>query len=136
MGLINWKPSLETGHAKIDLQHQSLVDAFNALHTAMKQGKGKDELSRTLDFLKNYTVEHFRMEEELMDRFAYPGVVEHKGIHGSLVSQVAELCSRFEAGKTALTLPVMDFLEGWLVEHIQGEDVRLAQFLKARGNQG
>ncbi|MBK8794283.1 MAG: hemerythrin family protein [Holophaga sp.] len=135
MGLITWKPSLETGHAKIDTQHQALVDAFNALHTAMKLGKGKEELSRTLAFLKSYTVEHFTMEEELMDRFGYPGAPEHKGIHGSLVSQVAELCQRFDAGKTALTLPVMDFLEGWLVEHIQGEDVRLAQFLKAKGNQ-
>lgn len=136
MGLITWKPSLETGHTKIDAQHQALVEAFNTLHSAMKQGKGKEELSRTLAFLKSYTVEHFQMEEELMDRYDYPGVAEHKGIHGSLVSQVAELCLRFDAGKTALTLPVMDFLEGWLVEHIQGEDVRLAQYLKSRGNQG
>jgi len=134
VGLITWKPGLETGHAKIDEQHRGLTDAYNNLHLAMKQGKGKDELARTLSFLKTYTVEHFRMEEELMDRFGYPGVVEHKGIHGSLVSQVEELCVRFEAGRTALTLPVMDFLEGWLIEHIQGEDVRLAQFLKFRGN--
>lgn len=134
MGLISWKSSLETGHAKIDEQHRALVEALNNLHTAMKQGKGKDELSRTLSFLKNYTVEHFRMEEELMDRYQYPGVIEHKGIHGSLVSQVTELCIRYEEGRTALTLPVMDFLEGWLIDHIQGEDVRLAQFLKAKGN--
>jgi len=134
VGLITWKPSLETGHLKIDEQHRALTEAFNNLHTAMKQGKGQDELGRTLGFLKQYTVEHFRMEEELMDRFEYPGVIEHKGIHGSLVSQVAELHQRFEEGRTALTLPVMDFLEGWLIEHIQGEDVRLAQFLKSRGN--
>ena len=136
MGLITWKASLETGHAKIDDQHRSLVAAFNELHAAMKQGKGKDELGRTLAFVKNYTMEHFAMEEELMDRFGYPGAIEHKGIHGSLVSQVTELCHRFEEGRTSLTLPVMDFLEGWLVDHIQGEDVRLAQFLKTRGNQG
>lgn len=134
MGLITWKPSLETGHAKIDDQHRALTDAFNNLHAAMKQGKGKEELGRTLGFLRNYTVEHFHMEEGLMDRFEYPGVAEHKGIHGSLVSQVSELCQRFEEGRTALTLPVMDFLEGWLIEHIQGEDVRLAQFLRTRGN--
>lgn len=136
MGLITWKPSLETGHPKIDEQHQALVEAFNRLHSAMKQGMGKEELGRTLGFLKDYTVEHFRMEEELMDRFEYPGAIEHKGIHGSLVSQVEEFCLRFEEGRTALTLPVIDFLEGWLIDHIRGEDVRLAQFLKLRGNIG
>lgn len=134
MGLITWKPHFETGHAKIDGQHRALTEAINNLHAAMKQGKGKDELGSILAILKNDTVEHFQMEEELMDRFGYPGVIEHKGIHGSLVSQVAELCLRFEEGRTPLTRPVMDFLVGWLVEHIQGEDVTLAQFLKSRGN--
>jgi hemerythrin len=27
----------------------------------------------------------------------------------------------------------MDFLEGWLVEHIQGEDYRLAEYLRGKG---
>jgi len=134
VGLIIWKPSLETGHAKIDEQHRGLADAYNNLYLAMKEGKGKDELGRTLSFLRTCTIEHFCMEAELMDRFGYPGTLEHKGIHGSLLSQVEELCVRFEAGRMALTLPVTDFLEGWLIDHIQGEDVRLAQFLKLRGN--
>lgn len=31
-----------------------------------------------------------------------------------------------------ITLPVMNFIEGWLVEHIQGEDFRLAEFLRTK----
>ena len=134
MGLIIWKPSLETGHAKIDEQHHALVDAFNNLHKAIKQGKGKEELEEALRFLKNQTVEHFQMEEELMDRYGHPGAIEHKGVHGRLVSRVDEFCLRFEDGRTALTLPVMDFLDAWLLEHIQSEDILLAEFLKSRGN--
>ncbi len=136
MGLITWKPGLETGHAKIDEQHRALVEAFNALHTAMQQGEGKAELGRRLGLLKDGAVDHFHMEEELMDRFGYPGVIEHKGIHGGLVSQVEELCLRFEEDRTDLTPPVMDFLKGWLIDHFQDEDVQLAQFLKSRGNVG
>jgi hemerythrin-like metal-binding protein len=132
MALITWKPELATGHETIDEQHQSLIDAFNRLHTAMKQGKGKDELGSILVFLKDYTVSHFKMEEGLMDRSAYPGATMHKAIHRELVNQVADLVERFQKGTGVLTLQVMDFLEKWLTDHIQGEDKMLAEHLRKR----
>ena len=46
--------------------------AYNNLHGAMKQGRGKDELGTTLVFLKDYTVQHFQMEEEFVKTHAYP----------------------------------------------------------------
>lgn len=134
MALIVWDARLETGHSKIDEQHKSLVEIFNRLHEAMKQGKGKGELEGILVFLKDYTVTHFAMEEALMDQHAYSGAAQHKAIHADLVRQVADLVTRFQAGTTSLTLPVMNFLEDWLVKHIQGEDCRMAQELKGKGS--
>jgi len=131
MALITWDARLETGHPTIDEQHKALIDAYNALHNAMKQGKGKDELHKVLHFLADYTVSHFRMEEDLMNVHAYAGTQRHKELHADLVAKVLELIRKLEAGQAMLTLQVMDFLEGWLVEHIQGEDYRLAQALKA-----
>ena len=130
MALMLWDKKLETGNAQIDEQHKALVDALNNLHAAMKQGKGKDEVAKILVFLRDYTVSHFKMEEGLMDRSAYPAAASHKKIHADLVSQVADLVDRFEKGTTALTLPVMNFLEDWLTKHIMGEDFRLAEFLR------
>jgi len=132
MGLITWNKTLETGHPKIDEQHKALVDAFNNLHQAMKQGKGKEVLGKTLDFLKDYTVQHFKMEESLMDASHYPGAAKHKTFHKDLVVKVADLVDKFHNGQAMLTMQVMDFLEGWLVEHIQGEDQRLAEFLRSK----
>jgi len=133
MALIVWDQRLETGHSKIDEQHKSLVEIFNRLHGAMKQGKGKDELGGILVFLKDYTVTHFAMEEALMDQHSYSGAVQHKQIHADLVRQVAELVGKFQQGTATLTLPVMNFLEDWLVKHIQGEDYRFALELKSKG---
>ena len=132
MGLITWDARLATGHPKIDEQHQTLIEAFNRLHAAMKQGHGRDQVGPTLVFLRDYTVSHFQMENELMNRHAYPGGAKHQAIHQDLVAQVADLVQKFQAGATALTLPVMNFLENWLVTHIQGEDFRLAEFLRGR----
>jgi len=131
MGLITWDTRLATGHARIDEQHKALIEAFNSLHTAMKAGKGKEEVGRILVFLGNYTATHFRMEEDLMAANNYPGMAKHKAIHGDLLVQVTDLIDKFQKG-AALTLPVMNFLEDWLVVHIQGEDFRLAAHLQKR----
>jgi len=133
MALIVWQKQLETGHGKIDEQHKSLVEIFNRLHGAMKQGRGKAELEGILVFLKDYTVSHFAMEEELMARHQYSGMAQHRQIHADLVRQVADLLDRFQNGTGFLTLEVMSFLEDWLVNHIQGEDFRFALELKAKG---
>ena len=81
MALIVWDKRLETGHARIDEQHQALADIFNHLHGAMQQGKGKAEVEGILVFLKDYTVTHFAMEEQLMAEHPYTGADRHRQIH-------------------------------------------------------
>jgi hemerythrin-like metal-binding protein len=132
MAIISWDARLETKHPKIDEQHKALIQAFNDLHVAMKQGKGKDEVGRTLTFLKDYTVTHFKMEEELMAQSAYPLAQRHQERHRDFVKKAEDLVDQFNNGTTLITLPVMTFIEGWLVEHIQGEDFRLAEFLRGK----
>lgn len=133
MAYMEWRAALEVGHAKIDSEHRSLVDALNRLHAAMKQGKGKDEIEKTLLFLKDYTVEHFKGEEKMMMAYRYPGTDAHCAIHADLVKEVSTLIANFQSGKTVLTSAVFDFLEDWLVKHIQGEDKALGEFLKSKG---
>jgi hemerythrin len=48
MAIITWDVRLETRHSQIDGQHKALIQAFNDLHHAMKQGKGMDEVGKTL----------------------------------------------------------------------------------------
>ena len=133
MALIVWDDRLQVGNQKIDEQHKALIEAFNRLHSAMKQGKGKEEIGNTLTFLKDYTVEHFGMEESLMKEHSYPKAAKHVDLHQDLVSKVADLSNKYNSGQAVMTMQVMDFLEGWLVEHIQGEDYRLAEYLRSKG---
>ena len=133
MAYMDWRPALEVGHAKIDAEHRSLVEALNRLHAAMKLGKGKDEIEKTLLFLKDYTVEHFKGEERLMMAYRYPGATAHCAAHADLIKEVGELIANFQAGKVLLTSSVLNFLEDWLVKHIQGEDMALGAFLRTKG---
>jgi len=132
MASIEWSPTLETGDDRIDEQHKALIEAFNQLHAALDHSRGWQEVSRTLIFLTNYTVQHFRQEEALMESAKYPDTPRHKKLHHDLVVKLSQLLKRYEEGSATLNLSTLEFLEGWLVEHIQGEDTRVAEHLRSR----
>jgi hemerythrin len=129
MALFNWSAQYETGIFIVDTQHKKLVDAINILHDAMKDGKGKEKAETTLDFLVDYTVQHFSAEEGLMKQKNYPDFVNHKAIHDKLVSEVKEMRTKYFAGKI-LTMQLSSFLSEWLKNHILGTDKKYVPFLK------
>ena len=133
MDLMEWSEQLATNHAQIDEQHQALIACINRVHEASAQGHGREEVRGTLMFLTNYTLQHFKMEENLMDAAGYPEAERHKYLHHQLVVRLSELMRTFVAlGPKALTDSTMDFMAGWLGEHILGEDMRLAAFLRTQ----
>jgi len=128
MDPIIWDSSIQTGHRVVDLQHQAIFKAFNRLLKAMQQGKGRDEVHRTLVFLQDYTQRHFSMEEELMDQSDYPDMSQHCTLHHEFIEKVVRLTDRSERGAT-VTIAVMQFLKDWLVDHVKVEDMRLTRHL-------
>lgn len=132
MASIEWTSAIETGDARIDEQHRALIQAFNDLVAAVEGKRGWEAADKTLRFLVGYTVRHFQMEEQLMEEAQYPGLPQHRKLHHDLVMKVSALMQAHAARSANLSPELMDFLEGWLVEHIQGEDVRLVAFLRTR----
>ena len=131
MALMEWRAEFETHHALIDEQHQALIACFNDLQTAMNKGRGRAEVRKTLMFLTTYTLQHFSMEEELMAQHGYPDVQKHKEFHHNFVVRLSGLMDTYvEHGPAVLTTTTLDFMAGWLVEHIQGEDCHMAEFLR------
>ena len=133
MDYMEWQPALEVGFARIDEDHRKLIAALNRLHAAMDQGQDRAELAKVLNFLRDYTVSHFQMEEALMIKYGYPGAPAHFTAHAELVLKVCDFIVDFRAGRIALTEALLDFLETWLVGHILSRDHELGIYLLARG---
>lgn len=129
MPLFNWSTQYETGILLVDSQHKKLVDAINDLHEAMKEGKGKDKIEKTLNFLVDYTVLHFSAEEKLMQQKNYPDYSNHKKVHDKLVAEVKDIKTKYLAGKV-LPMEVSTFMSDWLKNHILGTDKKYIPFLK------
>jgi methyl-accepting chemotaxis protein/hemerythrin len=128
--LITWDSSISFGIDAIDQQHHHLVDLVNKLHHAMRVRAGKSVLGATLAELAQYTVEHFKDEERMMEEAGYPKLDAHKREHEKLVAQVVDFQKQFESGSVTITLDLMNFLSDWLINHIKGVDRGYVSCLK------
>ncbi len=122
--VIEWNDSLSVQVKSIDDQHKQLVNLINRLRDSSVAGKGNQELSSILAELTEYTVFHFKHEEDIFEKIGYAETEEHKKAHGALVAQVGQLNKDFASGNAKLTGDLFQFLRTWLNGHIRGTDRR------------
>lgn len=124
--------SLETGNEQIDSQHKELIARVNKLTEECSEGKEKNVAVQTLDFLMDYTVEHFRDEEQLQEAHAYPLLAAHKEQHEKFVKAVDELREMLEEEEgpsEAFVEAVKKNVVEWLLKHIQVWDRQVAEYV-------
>lgn len=128
-----WDASLETGDARIDSQHKTLIQAINNLLDACSSGRGKDELESTTRFLYEYTVRHFSDEEKLQRESDYPDMAAHRTYHDGFKAVVLDLCNQLkqQGATTILVAKVNTAIAGWLINHIKNEDVKVAAHIRS-----
>jgi hemerythrin len=132
MGLIAWKDSYSVNVDAFDAQHKRLVGYINELHDAMISGKAKDALSELLNGLVDYTRIHFASEEKLLTARKYPDLAAHISERQAFTRKVMEFVSAYQSGTAALSISVLDFLKGWLVNHILVSDKKYGAFLTSK----
>lgn len=132
MRTITWNSDLSVGIEAIDDEHQELLKYLNDLFAACSVGQGPAVLSKTLCWVQRYSREHFAREEDLMQKFGFPGLDEHRERHAELVSELDELIEEFERGADHdLSNKTMQFLEDWLLHHILIEDKKIGRHIGA-----
>ncbi len=132
MSLFKWDDSYLVGNSEIDTQHKRLFQLADEMHEAMTTGKGKRILSQTLASLITYTKQHFANEERLMQRYRYPEYPLHKIEHDKLTAKVVEFQKELNAGRTVMTIDLMQFLKTWLAQHIGKTDQKVAAYIKQK----
>ncbi len=132
---LQWSESLATGFGKIDEQHKELINRYNDLLKACKEGRGRREIGEVLEFLGSYVVHHFSEEEQLMTKFAYPGIDQHVQQHKLLVEEVQKLQKDMSENgpSVSVLININTTLLNWLVAHIKDIDMQLGAFLQQHG---
>jgi len=128
-----WKDEFNLGHDWVDMQHHRLFELVNGLVEACADGSDIIKLKGTLDFLVNYTVQHFDDEEALQLKYNYPEYERHKRLHDDFKATVSELVEKFTLGgsSTELSGDVNRIVVRWLINHIQREDKKIGEYIRS-----
>jgi hemerythrin len=134
MAKMNWQNSLSIGIDVIDNQHKQWIEYFNKTTEAVASQQSRQQISKTLGFLIDYTEAHFSTEEKFMTANSYPGLQEHQAKHNELRSTLTNLVRDFEdEGITQNLTDAIDRLLGnWLVNHIKEVDTKFGAFVREK----
>lgn len=130
---LEWDSSFATNVSQFDSEHRTLFTMVNDLHDAMQQKRSREAIGSVLNRLIDYTAKHFAGEEDALRRTGYADFESHKRLHEKLVEQALGLKAKFDAGETLLTQEVIEFLQGWLVNHIKGVDQKYGPHMNKNG---
>ncbi len=127
-----WTPNLSVGVAQIDNQHKIWFEKAEKLFEAEKNRQAQSYIGEMLNFLEDYTKQHFADEERYMLSISYPDYAAQKRAHTAFIEQLAKLKSDFKStgGDFLVILNANKLVIGWLTQHISSMDKKIGEYAK------
>lgn len=130
---IEWSEALSVHVREIDEQHKKFVGIINEIYDAIYTSKGHDVVGHILDELANYGAYHFATEEKYFDLFKYEEADAHKAEHRKLTADIAGFIERHKAGDDSVPGELIDFVEDWMVHHLENSDKKYTKCFNDHG---
>lgn len=129
----DWFGRVEMGIPCVDSDHRILLRLLNHLEGALTDREDVSVVGSILDSLTEYTHYHFDREERLMELAGFPGLGEHRRMHRRLAGEVGAYLADLRAAPESFDAHgLRDFVQGWLIDHIQGDDFAYQEACLAR----
>jgi hemerythrin len=120
------KEEYKIGVEHIDEQHKKLFELADKAYMLLKDELALDKYDKIvqlLDELKEYTIFHFRSEEEYMESIGYKRLFTQKIQHDNFIKELENVdYSSIDAKQDESLVKILNFLNDWLVEHILKTD--------------
>ena len=129
---IAWDNKYRLGEERVDTQHKHIFELLGELIDQCSDGSNTEYLDETLEFLVEYTVQHFYDEEALQVRYNFPDYRRHKRLHEDFKVVVSALVQRYaQSGSSSeLSSDVNKIVVRWLIEHILVEDSKIGEHVR------
>jgi hemerythrin len=136
--VVKWDNAYSVGVKLIDDQHKELIRLTNELALGVEKGGAEAEIyfMKVIQGAVRYVKTHFTTEEIIMERLKFPEYLSHKKEHEDFVAEVLRDVKAFEEGQKLVPLEFAQFLQQWVLNHIDKSDKKYAFFfdeLRARG---
>lgn len=131
MDHFEWTDDLNLGIDIIDSQHQRIVDYINEINVAIFH-EDVPMIFDVMERLKDYTMDHFAFEEQLMNQAGYVLLEAHQKVHRRFEDKITKLEESLLNGQDPFGVArrVRTSLMAWLIQHIKHEDVDYVPVVK------
>lgn len=124
--MFEMKDEYLVGIEMIDEEHRKLFEiaerTYQLLHNDYLSDK-YDNISDILQELKDYTIEHFRHEEEYMEKIQYKRMFTQKMQHRAFIQKLEEYSSwNLDRSQDDVIQDIFKFLTDWLTKYIYESD--------------
>lgn len=126
MSELVWKSEYSIGHFQTDNEHKELISLANRVIRFSDKGENIHKIRSALKALRQYTIIHFRNEENYMARLGYQGIERHKECHSELIARMNAVITQ-NTNVNDLVHGLKRLMVVWVIEHIINEDHKIAE---------
>ncbi|HMM20847.1 MAG TPA: hemerythrin family protein [Selenomonadales bacterium] len=124
--MIRWKEEYRLGVDLIDEQHKRLLELANQMQELLRNDlvtDKYDQIVQMLNELKDYTVYHFKCEEEYMESIGYKRLLSQKVDHNDFIEKMNAIdLDRIDDNQNEYLLGMLSFVVDWIDFHILKKD--------------
>ena len=125
------KEEYKIGLETIDEQHKKLFELADKAYMLLKDEFSLDKYDKIvhiLEELKEYTIFHFKSEEEYMESIEYKRLFTQKIEHAKFIKTLEEINYKdLDEKQDESLVKILNFLNDWLIEHILKTDKLIVQ---------
>jgi hemerythrin len=115
---------------QVDDEHRALFGLCGDLECAVAADAPIAQIESILDELIAHAAEHFSHEERQMRTAGYSHYAWHQRQHHAARARVTRLERRIRRGDREAAIELLQYMQGWLNDHIAIADRMLGAFLR------
>jgi hemerythrin len=131
--MIKWENRFSVNVSKIDEDHKLFILIINKVIVAKQENNKHEIISDALNEMTAYAISHFKSEEGYMLDLDYPEYQQHKNEHKVFLKTTVDFCKRVMNRDSNIIDDLCEFIEQWLLEHIQGTDKKFSECFNKNG---
>ena len=131
--MIEWNDKYSVNISLIDEQHKKLFEIINKAIVAKKHCKATKDVLEILDEMTEYALKHFEIEERYMKEFSFPEYQNHRKEHIDFTNNTIDYKNRVVGGDLQIINEILEYLNQWLVNHIQASDRKYIDCFQKHG---
>ncbi|MGK0466445.1 bacteriohemerythrin [Clostridium sp.] len=117
----------KTSIPHIDVEHEKLFDIGEKAYQLLINPYDMDKYDKIMDVigeLKEYTIFHFKDEEDYMESINYKRLFTQKIDHQYFIEKLEEVnLNKVDENQNEAIMTILTFLNDWLVNHILEKDL-------------